>query len=64
MYYKRLYNILCSLEICPDGGMVDTLVLEASALCVRVRVSLGAPRIMRLWWNGIHSRLKICRLRD
>ena len=23
--------------------MVDTLVLEASALCVRVRVSLGAP---------------------
>jgi hypothetical protein len=23
--------------------LVDTLVLEASALCVRVRVSLGAP---------------------
>ena len=40
--------------------MVDTLVLEASALCVRVRVSLGAPNCAD-GEIGRHKRLKISR---
>ena len=34
--------------------LVDTLVLEASALCVTVRVRLEAPKI----WNNNHYLLQ------
>ena len=40
--------------------MVATLVLEASAER-RVGSSPTWGTNMREWWNGIHSRLKICR---
>ena len=41
----RRFESYYSDQFCPDGGMVDTLVLEASASCVRVRVSLWAPQL-------------------
>lgn len=31
-------------ELFQSGGMVDILVLETSALCVRIRIPLLAPK--------------------
>ena len=43
--------------------MVAMRVLEARAER-RESSSLSSRTKSRVWWNGIHSRLKICRLID
>ena len=44
--------------------MVATLVLEASG---EIRVGSSptwGTKLTRVWWNGIHTRLKILRRKD
>ena len=43
--------------------MVATLVLEASGE-IRVGSSPTWGTMLRVWWNGIHTRLKILRRKD
>lgn len=68
LMYNKYVRLREKHSMLTDGVAVVTWLLHAMIVAsvplnTRKLSALGnVPRLTPVWWNGIHSRLKICRL--